>query len=103
MSRDHAQETEVMAKSKSRKSRIEPNAKPAAAPSAINMRGLKCPLPTLKTRKLLSKMASGEVLVIECTDPLTTIDIPNLVRETGDKIEGSTKSGRVLTFRIRKS
>jgi hypothetical protein len=34
---------------------------------------------------------------------LTTIDIPNLVRETGDKIEDSAKSGRVLTFRIRKS
>ena len=72
-------------------------------PAAVNMRGLKCPLPTLKTRKLLSKMAPGEVLVIECTDPLTTIDIPNLIRETGDKIEDSAKSGRVLTFRIRKS
>ena len=43
------------------------------------MRGLKCPLPTLKTRKLLARMATGEVLVIECTDPLTTIDIPNLL------------------------
>ena len=35
------------------------------AESKVNMRGLKCPLPTLKTRKLLSKMAAGEVLVIE--------------------------------------
>jgi len=33
--------------------------KPAAKDAAVNMRGLKCPLPTLKTRKLLSKMASG--------------------------------------------
>jgi tRNA 2-thiouridine synthesizing protein A len=71
--------------------------------SKVNMRGLKCPLPALKTRKLLAKMAAGEVLEIECTDPLTTIDIPNLVRETGDTIEGSSKKGRVLTFRIRKS
>ena len=55
----------------------------------LDLRGLKCPLPALKTRKLLSKMAAGEVLVIECTDPLTTIDIPNLLRETGDKLEGS--------------
>ena len=52
------------------------------------MRGLKCPLPALKTRKLLATMAAGEVLVIECTDPLTTIDIPNLLSETGDKLEG---------------
>ena len=68
----------------------------------VNMRGLKCPLPALKTRKLLSKMTAGELLVIECTDPLTTIDIPNLIRETGDKLEGSGKKGRVLTFTIRK-
>src|SRR5581483_12023576 len=72
------------------------------AESKINMRGLKCPLPALKTRKLLSKMAAGEELVIECTDPLTAIDIPNLLRETGDTLLGSDKKGRVLTFRIRK-
>jgi tRNA 2-thiouridine synthesizing protein A len=71
--------------------------------SKVSLRGLKCPLPALKTLKLLSKMAAGDVLVIECTDPLTTIDIPNLVRETGDVIESSARKGRVLTFRIRKS
>ena len=71
--------------------------------SKVSMRGLKCPLPALKTRKLLSKMAAGDVLEIECTDPLTTIDIPNLIRETGDTIENLAKKGRVLTFRIRKA
>lgn len=73
------------------------------AESKVSMRGLKCPLPALKTRKLLSKMAAGGMLTIECTDPLTIIDIPNLIRETGDVIEGSSKKGRVLTFRIRKA
>ena len=72
-------------------------------PAAVNMRGLKCPLPTLKTRKLLAKMAPGDMLVIECTDPLTTIDIPNLLRETGDSLVGDSRKGRVLTFRIRKA
>jgi len=48
-------------------------------------------------------MAKGEVLVIECTDPLTSIDIPNLLRETGDRLENSTRKGKVLTFRIVKS
>jgi tRNA 2-thiouridine synthesizing protein A len=88
-----------MAESKAKKAA----AGPAAKDAAVNMRGLKCPLPTLKARKLLSKMAAGEVLVIECTDPLTMIDIPNLLRETGDKLEGSGKKGRVLTFSIRKA
>jgi hypothetical protein len=31
------------------------------------------------------------------------IDIPNLLRETGDALEDTARSGRVLTFRIRKS
>jgi tRNA 2-thiouridine synthesizing protein A len=73
------------------------------AESKVNMRGLKCPLPVLKTRKLLSKMAAGDVLVIECTDPLTAIDIPNLLRETGDALESNSRKGRLLRFRIRKS
>jgi len=91
-----------MAESKAKKTVAKAAAKGTVKNAAINMRGLKCPLPTLKTRKLLSKMAMGEVLVIECTDPLTTIDIPNLIRETGDKLERSGKKGRVLTFTIRK-
>ena len=95
-----------MAKSRAKKAAAKPKAPPtakvAARPAPINMRGLKCPLPALKTRKLLSKLAVGELLVIECTDPLTAIDIPNLIRETGDTIEGIAKKGRVLTFRIRK-
>ena len=73
------------------------------AETKVSLRGLKCPLPALKTRKLLAKMAAGDVLEIECTDPLTTIDIPNLIRETGDTLEDSGKRGRVLTFRIRKA
>jgi tRNA 2-thiouridine synthesizing protein A len=93
-----------MAKSKAEKPLRKPaHGESASGPAPVNMRGLKCPLPALKTRKLLAKMPPGEVLTIECTDPLTTIDIPNLVRETGDRIETSSKSGRVLTFRIRKA
>ena len=73
------------------------------ADTKVNMRGLKCPLPALKARKLLSRMAKGDVLEIECTDPLAAIDIPNLIRETGDRIEAASKKGRVLTFRLVKS
>jgi tRNA 2-thiouridine synthesizing protein A len=73
------------------------------AQSKVSLRGLKCPLPALKTRKLLAHLKAGDVLVIECTDPLTTIDIPNLLRETGDRLEHSAKDGKVFTFHIRKS
>jgi tRNA 2-thiouridine synthesizing protein A len=68
----------------------------------INLRGLKCPLPALRARKALSGMAAGDRLVVECTDPLAAIDIPNLVRETGDTLEDTLRVEDVLTFRIRK-
>ena len=71
--------------------------------TTIDLRGLKCPLPALRTRKALSRLAAGATLVVECTDPLAEIDIPNLVRQTGDALEGRAQDGDVLVFRIRKS
>jgi tRNA 2-thiouridine synthesizing protein A len=73
------------------------------AEKTINLRGLKCPLPALRTRKALGGMAAGDRLIIECTDPLTAIDIPNLLRETGDTLEGKSEADGVLIYRIRKA
>jgi len=68
----------------------------------MNLRGLKCPLPALRTRKALAGMTSGDVLVIQCTDPPTAVDIPTLLNQTGDTLEASTSEKKVLTLRIRK-
>jgi tRNA 2-thiouridine synthesizing protein A len=68
----------------------------------INLRGLKCPLPALRARKALTGLKSGDLLIAECTDPLTAIDIPNLLSQTGDTLEASTREDDVLVFRIRK-
>ena len=68
----------------------------------INLRGLKCPLPALRARKALAGLQSGDLLIAECTDPLTAIDIPNLINQTGDTIEESSRDGKLLVFRIRK-
>ena len=72
----------------------------------MDLRGLKCPLPTLRVKKMLSALQPGDLIVAECTDPMAAIDIPNLVRESGDTLE-SRESARergqdLLTFRIRK-
>ena len=68
----------------------------------MNLRGLKCPLPALRVRKALTGLKSGDLIVAECTDPLTVIDIPNLLRQTGDKLEDKAEADGVLTFKIRK-
>jgi hypothetical protein len=39
------------------------------ADTTIYLRGLKCPLPALRTRKALRGMAVDDVLVVECTGP----------------------------------
>ena len=70
--------------------------------TTIDLCGLKCPLPALRTRKALSRLEPGATLVVECTDPLAEIDIPNLLRETGDVLEDRGRRDDVLIFRIRK-
>jgi len=67
----------------------------------LNLRGLKCPLPALRTRKALSGLPADDILVVECTDPLASIDIPNLLRQTGDVLEDTSRADDVITFRIR--
>jgi len=53
--------------------------------------------------KALRSLAAGDVIVVECTDPLSVIDIPNLARETGDTLEAQEEADGVLRFRIRKA
>jgi len=43
-----------------------------------------------------------DVLIIACTDPLAGIDIPNLLRQTGDTLEETRREAKTMTFRIRK-
>ena len=72
------------------------------AETRLDLRGLKCPLPALKTRKALTRLAANDILTVECTDPLAEIDIPHLVRETGDALERAQREGELLVFHIRK-
>lgn len=72
------------------------------AEKTINLRGLKCPIPALRVRKALNGLKSGDVLIAECTDPLSAIDIPNLLNQTGDSLFAQSRADDVFTFRIRK-
>ncbi len=71
--------------------------------TTLDLRGLRCPLPALKTRKALMRLRPGDEILVECTDPLSRLDIPNLVRETGDRLVDETHSADTFVFRIRKA
>ena len=68
----------------------------------LDLSGLRCPIPALKTRKALTSVSPGDVLEVHCTDPLSVIDIPNLIRETGDRIEITERDDRRIVFLIEK-
>ena len=69
----------------------------------LDLRGLKCPLPVLRVRKALIAAPAGSLLIVHCTDPMAAIDLPNLVRETGDIIEQQGDADGALVFHIRKA
>lgn len=69
----------------------------------LDLTGLKCPLPALKTRKALKVLSLGDFLEVHCTDPLSVIDIPNLIRETGDRVEIAERDERRIVFLIEKT
>lgn len=70
--------------------------------TTLNLRGLKCPLPALRTKKALGGAQPGDIFIVECTDPLAAVDIPNLLNQTGDTLETTHKDKKLFTFRIRK-
>ena len=74
----------------------------AMTEKTLNLRGLKCPLPALRTKKALGSLNPGDILIVECTDPLTAVDIPTLLNQTGDALEDTRKDNKLLTFFIRK-
>ena len=69
----------------------------------LDLTGLRCPLPALKTRKALQGLAAGDRLVVTCTDPLSVIDIPHLIQSLGDRIEEQNSAADTHVFRIVKA
>jgi tRNA 2-thiouridine synthesizing protein A len=74
-----------------------------AADATLDLEGLKCPLPVLRTRKALGRIAPGSRLVVRCTDPMAVIDIPHLCQETGNALEDHREAGGVHVFTIRRN
>ncbi len=71
--------------------------------TTLDLTGLKCPLPVLRTRKALKALSAGDRLEVLCSDPLSVIDIPNLIRETGDRVELIERAEQRIVFMIEKA
>ena len=69
----------------------------------LDLTGLKCPLPALKTGKALDSLPPGGRLEVHCTDPMAVIDIPHLVQGLGDRIAHTDRSDERIIFVIEKA
>jgi tRNA 2-thiouridine synthesizing protein A len=67
----------------------------------IDCRGLKCPLPVLKTEKRIAQVKPGTRLIVLATDPIAKIDIPLFCAQSGHECAMSIE-GEVLRFAILK-
>ena len=52
----------------------------------IDLSGLNCPLPILRTKKTLAEMESGQILRVLATDPGSLKDFPAFAKQTGNEL-----------------
>lgn len=69
----------------------------------LDLKGLKCPLPVLKTKKAMARLASGARIVIDATDPMAAIDIPHFCNESGHRLVSQDITGDCRRFVIEKA
>ena len=68
--------------------------------TVLDLRGLRCPQPVLRAKKALRAIPVGGVLVLECTDPLTVIDVPAFTQQTGHTLAEQRRDGALYIFKI---
>ena len=52
----------------------------------LDLRGLNCPMPVLKTQRRLRDMRAGERIMVETTDPLAVIDMAHFCAQRGHEL-----------------
>ena len=68
----------------------------------LDVKGLNCPLPILRTKKTLAEMASGEVLRILATDPGSVRDFAAFARQTGNELLAQHEAERIFEFFLKR-
>ena len=64
----------------------------------LDVKGLNCPLPILRTKKALSEMNSGQVLRVLATDPSAVKDFHAIAKQTGNQLLSDSATAQVFEF-----
>ena len=68
----------------------------------LDLKGLSCPMPMMKTAKAVKKMDSGNVIKVLTTDPGSKADIPKWVEKNGHTLVEETEEDSAIVFIIQK-
>jgi tRNA 2-thiouridine synthesizing protein A len=68
----------------------------------LDARGLKCPMPIVKTAQAIKPLTSGQLLEVLATDPGSVADFAAWSRSTGNELVTSSFDGGVYRFLLRK-
>jgi tRNA 2-thiouridine synthesizing protein A len=69
----------------------------------LDLKGLACPLPILKTKKALSELPKGATLEVFATDPGSVADFTAFSESTGNALIEHGEAGGVYRFLLRRS
>lgn len=69
----------------------------------IDLQGLNCPMPILKTKQALMKAKSGDQLTILATDPHSEVDFKAYLSRTDHQLISFSEEDGVFTFVIQKA
>ncbi|MCR8657162.1 sulfurtransferase TusA family protein [Paenibacillus endoradicis] len=69
----------------------------------IDAKGLACPMPIVKTRKVMKELKEGQVLHVQATDRGSMADIEAWAESVGHQYIGTQEIDQVLHHYIRKS
>ena len=67
----------------------------------LDVRGLNCPLPILRAKKVLGDLSAGQVLKVMATDPGSVKDFQAFCKQTGNELL-SHSEGPEFTFFMKK-
>ena len=72
------------------------------ATQTLDVKGLNCPMPVLKTKKAMKALGNGDTLQVESTDPGSVADLEAFCRATGNEVLESVEEGGVFRFLLQK-
>ncbi|WP_412480837.1 sulfurtransferase TusA family protein [Azonexus sp. IMCC34839] len=68
----------------------------------LDVKGLNCPLPILRTKKTLAEMESGQILRVQATDPGSLKDFPAFAKQTGNELVEQAEEDKIFVYFLKR-